>query len=434
MKSVVWMCFLFLAVVASLLSGSSAEIWEGTASNPEGFDFLGKFAYNAKPNPADHSDYTVGWVEVELEALDKEFYEAGTLSLQVMAPSDFVDDYPAFYHAKTCAEKPIFDGSLVTFDKNGKARTLKLAIPGGVRRRFRYLVILNCKGYGRVRYTAHFTRDSSSWSRELGANVEGLNTFYLALLIAPILVLCYSAYNGYKLRVVLGFLHPVMRLSINVAAIFFFHILLCAVHFAALANDGRGAPVIYLIGEVTGACARVVFVMLLILVASGWGISHSALRNRFSVLVIFLIFFILQVASVIVANSVDPALPSLPDGIVAYQYIVTALGFLFWGWFLYTAVGSLRIEPIPYKVRLMRVFTAIYSSYVFLLPTIVFVSILLDPWVRERVTDMVTDSISLVAIALFVALFHHTRALKYFALANPAELQAAEETLEYHRL
>jgi len=385
----------------------------GTASNSEGYDFLGKFAFDANPVPVSEGHHTVGWIDIELTALTADKYSPGNLTVFVTAPSDHENDYPEFYHTQPCEMKPLLDGVTARFDTNGTMSNgphITLPIPGGTRRRFHYLVIINCRGYGAIEYKAHFYRDADSWSRELGVNNDGLNTFYIVFLLLSVGLLAATIYNTVKSTRALTFLHPLMRLNLYVVALQFIANLLHTAHFTSLAYDGYGAPLIELLGDILDVATRVVFIMVLILIASGWTISRASLPNRGLVIGFSVLFAVLQIVSLFVLYlGVDPAAPELPTDVKVFNYVVIGLGFVFALWFIITAVHTIRTERNKDKQGILIVFSLFISVYIISLPFVSFLSIALDAWVRERVVAMYSTSVTFAAVVYLGALLWHTR-------------------------
>lgn len=284
---------------------------------------------------------------------------------------------------------------------------------------------LSCGNIPKYNVRVHFTRDDIAWNEELGVNTVGLNTLYVCMIVFYIILLTIHLYSVRKLSATLKYVHPVIRFFTFVMCGVFLAVLLKVLHYAQLASNGVGFPIVDRFATGIDGIARIAFVVLLLLLAKGWTISTTILEGKMAVLGLSLLFTILYVTNIAVYyTSINPQEISPSDGIIVFNNIVVAVGLLFALWFCFLAYGTYKIENNPIKKRFLLLLCMFYGLYLLSVPFVAFLSFVLDPWVKDKVTEGFTACATFFGLFILTVLFWHSRAEKYFIFDNPVEITA----------
>jgi len=133
----------------------------------------------------------------------------------------------------------------------------------------------------------------------------------------------------------------------------YFFILFKLIHFVEFSSDGKGLPVLYAMGEVLQLMARVIFILIIMLLALGWTISSETLQGRVIVVASVIIYSAVWLAILIWQLAVqDPADVELPLPLRVMFDLLLAFWFLFALWFAVTIFYNWRREDNPVKKTL----------------------------------------------------------------------------------
>jgi len=404
-----------------------AEVFTGVVSSNEGFVFLGKFCYDYDPK---NETVIIGSMGVELEA-------TGTVdqakNMYVLLYSDQANSWPSVYHSsKPCWEKvqaaKNFPGFNVNWDTNKQWRANpSYKIEQHARPRFWYTVIANCHqaapgGFTGVKFTVHDlnTFNTGNWNTEFGVNDQGLNTLYVFYFIVYTLLVAANLLSMRQLSVKLQYLHPLVKLFASVLALQFVGVICRLIHYCTFVNNGRGVPGIERFGDVMDLLSKVAFVLFLMLLAKGWTISREEMTGRRFVASVVVTFLVFQLVILIwqIAGE-DPASTDVDPTLFFLLNFLTALWFLFAFWFLVTIAASWKAEAVPAKKSFYFRLGALYTPWFLGLPFVALMVLVLDPWVRDKVVESLTLTISTLAYGVMSYLLWHARADQYFDISTP---------------
>jgi len=94
--------------------------------------------------------------------------------------------------------------------------------------------------------------------------------------------------------------------------------------------------------------------------------------------------------------------------------------WFFWAiYFTFAICISYRAEENPVKKTLYRNLALIYGIWLFGLPTVSVLSVLVDPWVRDLVLETASIVVSTWAYGFLMFLLWPTRAEEYFNVNKP---------------
>jgi len=404
----------------AFLSFTSASIVKGTASSESGFKFIGRFCfdYNPSDEPAGHFILSV-----------RDPSQSSSLKWAIYDDEDF--SWPVVLDMKssaTCAELMTmppakhFNQFPVITDPEGWQTTGPTKITQRLRPRFWFLALANCdhpESLRDIEYEIHFLNSQqSSWEVEFGSNERGLNTLYLVFGLLYTAFIVIHSYGVYRLRKELGFIHPIIKIF-TLAVIFEYLSIFCnAIHYLSFGSNGVGVVWFANIGEVLTAISRVLFISTLLLLAHGWTISTDELRSRRTIAAVVSAFLLLQIVLLGYEwASYDPELTSVTAMEFGLQFTVIACYIAFGIYFLLMIFFvSYRQEQDQPKKQLYFRLGSMYSVWMLGPPIVAIIVMLLDDWVREKIVDSVTITVTAVGYAVLAFLFWPSRAQHYFRI------------------
>lgn len=278
-------------------------------------------------------------------------------------------------------------------------------------------------GVASLDYHLHFTQTKqSNWNHEFGSNETGLNSLYLAFFIIFTILLAIHSFGTYRLSRHLHYLHPLVKLFLILLIFEYFSILALLLHYVIYGRDGLGITALWKLGTMLDLFSRSMFILVLMLVGQGWTISqHDKVPFRGSMITIVVGYFGFNVGIQFYSYAIHDPMYSTPSAIVQLLTIlVNVIWILFGLIFVYSIfLKRYRTELNPYKKTLYLRLGLIFSPWMLLPPIASLLSLLIDPWARDRVVTAFTLSITILAYSIMAFLFWPSRAEKYFKIDLP---------------
>jgi hypothetical protein len=233
-------------------------------------------------------------------------------------------------------------------------------------------------GFSDVDFKIHAVQsDQSSWNREFGSNENGLNSLYLAFFLLFTILIAFNCRGTYQLQQKLSYLHPMIKLFLIVLIMEYLSIFLLLIHYGSYANNGVGILLLMKLGEVFAIVSRCFFMLLLLLLAKGWTISHETLTHKWAVIGVVFAYLGMSVFMLVWSYAEEDPLHTTPGkSIVAMTIIVNLVWLVFAVWFSITIFFfSFRKEQNPSKrsmylnddgqpLHLRRAYTIARSTHV----------------------------------------------------------------------
>jgi len=279
-----------------------------------------------------------------------------------------------------------------------------------------------------VSYGVHFVQAlRSDWNKEFGKNWMGLQTFFVLFFVLYVIFVAVHFSGVYKLRAKLEFMHPMVQLFALVVALQFVMILLSLVHYGGFVSNGKGYPGVLETSEICDAVVRVLFVLLLILLAKGWAISGNELTQKWLIIGGCITFLVIHVVIVLLEYAVkDDADTSQGAGVI-FMHIVLLIGWLcFGGLFSYHIYKSYKQEDNPVKAVLYRNLALVYVPWMLAYPFTTLLVFFLPDWQRGRILVMVDVTFNTVAYFVLSFLLWPSRAEEYFCISTPDVMTAGK--------
>lgn len=411
------------------------------------FAFLGKFCFDAAwEKGVEVGSYTV---DVTIPKADKEKRE----DLTVWLMSDEPSSWPAIYdkikgdgitcaEAVKIAEKDAESKPAVTIGKELQTATcdgdtctvtaLRTVKENYVR--WWFAIVTDCTDdLSGIDFAMHFNNTQrSSWNIENGYDITGLNTFFLVFFFAYFGFCCVHFYGVRQLSKKLEFVHPLVKLLAIVIIIEFLAVVFFMLHYGIYSSDGVGLNGLRQAAEVLDALSRVLFMLLLILVAKGWTVTGEELTGKFVIIGAIVGFLLIHSAILLWKFALeDPAAVKLETPLLVILYIETILWFGFAGYFTFAAVRSMKLEDNPVKKNLFFRLLLIFVPWFFLFPVIAFLN-LTNAFgiIHEKVVLMTGFAINLLAILSLSFLTWPSRAEEYFNINKPDVTTSNIDTYE----
>jgi hypothetical protein len=192
------------------------------------------------------------------------------------------------------------------------------------------------------------------------------------------------------------------------------------VHTSLFAINGYGIALLDRVGGVLDVISRVQLTMLIMLLASGWTISVAAAKNKRIILCALGTFGLLYVALLGARFlTLETNYVNIPMGLAVVLSLITVAWVLLALWFAITVFNSFRREYKPQQRSMYLRLGFVYTFWLMCEPTVVLLTQLLSPWVRDKVIVSVQVPLSIVAYGWMAYLLWPSRASSYFMLDLP---------------
>jgi hypothetical protein len=435
-----YLCFLAVILLCLHCSPVSSSLFEGSVTSRDQFSFMNRFCFWSNPDAQ-----PIGQIDFELW-LDEGVNIPTTLKLALY--DDESSSWPAVMglpHSATCQQRFKLNKFVGIHEEilnfAGQRRLINsVTVKQSLRPRFWFAVLSDCdnpEGIQGLNYKIHFFQlRQSSWNEEFGANDAGLNTLYLVFFLVFLLFLGAHLYSTYKLYGALKYLHPIIKIFLGVLLLFFMGIVFCLIHWVKFGQNGVGIITLERFGQVFLLAARLIFILLIILLASGWTISNDAVRRKWILLGIMNVLAIFQYTILFYQwASFNPEHTDISEASDGLYYTVTVIWLGMAIYFFYTVfLDSYRSELNPSKKSLYLKLGLSFTPWLFLVPLTNLLVMQLDPWVRAKTVEGMTITIASISYFILAFLLWHSRAEKYFQIDKPGINKLEMGHTDYERL
>jgi len=265
------------------------------------------------------------------------------------------------------------------------------------------------------------------WSAEFGMNEIGMNTMFVVFLsIYTFLLIVQAAATTYFWGQE-KYLHPLVRLVFYVVL---FHWLFCVFKVAFYVHytfDGTGEWSVNRVGDSFYIVMRSCFVLLLLLLASGYSIAESGgtLRDKRSIFCTVAILTIVWILLQIWENHIVPR-----EEVGLHTHIRVLLNILLVTWlfvgglFCWLSRNSYHRVPTNFsqshiKKDFFLRLGIFYGLWFLAYPVIILIAQVLDPWVRLKLVTAFTLIETLIGVSVLMYFMWPTRASQYFDFRCP---------------
>jgi len=286
-----------------------------------------------------------------------------------------------------------------------------------------YIALLNCGGkeYD-IEYHMQFNQAKQDWNQQFSFDQQYLELTYILFSVVFLLGFFVHLYGDYQLYRAKSF-HPVIRLLTISLSFEILSLWSYLIHYAIYSKNGVGNSFLYITGNIFDYLAALVFMLLLILIAKGWGITFPAISHirdqrlvLFGILGVFFVFYVVLFFWSLFG--LDPA-----STVYVYQsipgIIFLVVRFLTLLYFIFSIYMTLRGENDASKRQFYLIFGVGYTLWFLSLPLIVLIALRLDPWVRMKVVTGIYLVVTLFGYAVIGSLLWPRWAVKYFQVAVP---------------
>jgi len=273
---------------------------------------------------------------------------------------------------------------------------------------------------------------STSWNSEFGVDQQGLNSIYVIFFVFYFILLALHLFGVHRSYRALKYFHPLIRLFTVILVLQFLFVAAKMIHFIRFSEDGMGSYFLYYAGSILEIIARVLFILLIMLLAQGWTITSGSLRGKAVVIVAVIAFTILWVAiGTYTAAVQDPANTAIERPLANLNIILLTVWFLFVVWFAKTVYDSQKKEDVVPKKQFYIRMGVVFGAWFVALPIANASTLSLDPWVREKVSESVSVVITSFAFAAMAFLLWPSRAEAYFKIERPNQHSGAVSNYDH---
>lgn len=332
---------------------------------------------------------------------------------------------------------------LVKFDCSTDKCVYHLEAPtSGQYLRFWYYALMVPCSSGRfaepieIEYESHFTNyDMSKWNSEIGVDSNGLNSFFLAFFFFFVIFCCVHFYGVKVLSAKLSYIHPMVKLFAVDVMLELVFVVCLMLHWGIYSQNGVGLPGLKTVGNVSEGVGRVLFMLILILLAQGWTISTDELSGKKVLIGVLVGFLVVHFLTMIYKFSLaDPFSTQLSDLLAAILWIEVMMFTAFAAFFVYSVTKSFRQEDNPVKRTLYRNLGIIFIPWFCLYPLVTFLILAgspgFDDLSREPASQFAGGVSSCLGYVFLSFLMWPSRAEEYFNIDKPNVMTANIDTYE----
>lgn len=217
-------------------------------------------------------------------------------------------------------------------------------------------------------------------------------------------------------------IHPITRLFTAVLVVQLAGLLFDTLHLLVYAFDGEGNEGINIAGDLFNILAQSLFMMLLLLLAKGWAITHMMLTRRVSLFTLWGLYSIL----ILTLYFWDMMEVDVIQDIDEYQtwpgWLTLGLRVLIMVWFLGELRHTMTYEHNTNKLHFFLHFGAATLVWFIYLPVLALIALLMPPPWRYKVLLGFTYSADLLAHTFMTYLLWPERSEQYLLLAYEEDL------------
>jgi len=314
------------------------------------------------------------------------------------------------------------DNAIATFGFQNDA-TFNQTFDDFVRPHYWYVAVLNCNSVTfELNYQISFTQYQENWNHQFSYDDQGLLLLYIIFFIVYVIGLGLHLYGDFQL-IRASSLHPIVQLlSLSIISEFI-SILFYLINYGSYANNGVGSPACLLIAEIFDIISVLIFMLLLILVAKGWGITYPTLSHiQQQKVVLAIILVVIFVCYVVLffwgIFGIDPAAT-----LYVYQsvpgVILLCVRFLTMIYFVWCLQSTVKADSDSTKKFFYVIFGIGFSIWFISLPFIVLVDLALSGWYRAKVVAAMILTVTAVSYFGLGFLLWPSRASRYFTVTGP---------------
>jgi len=292
-----------------------------------------------------------------------------------------------------------------------------------------FIVLISCSGeHYEIGCDLHFQQYQDDWNQEFSYDDQGLLLMYILFFIFFMIGSSINLFSAYSLWQSKTF-HPILQLFTISFVLETISLFFLMIHYSIYSNNGTGSNFLFITGQLCDMAAALVFVILLILIAKGWGITFPTLSHiqdqKIALggimgvfLILYLVLFFWSLYGVDPEESVY--LYQSPPGIAYLVVRVLTLAYFVFGIF-----QSVQKDTDHNKRVFYYSFGIGYAIWFLGLPFIVILAFVFDEWYRFKAVIAVYLVLSTLGYGFLAFLFWPSRARKYFEIAVPDVLTAA---------
>nr|CAG4645439.1 EOG090X03T7 [Lynceus sp. MCZ IZ 141354] len=194
------------------------------------------------------------------------------------------------------------------------------------------------------------------------------------------------------------------------------------IHSLKFAFDGIGFMSVAILGDVMDILSQTLLMLLLLLLAKGWAVTHMDLSNKPLMFIIWALYGIIHVLLYVwYLTKVE-----VIDDIDEYQtwpgWLILVLRTAIMAWFLHSLRTTMAYEHQKEKLDFFLHFGAASLVWFIYLPIVALIALQVSALWRAKLLLGITCSANFFAYAVMSHLLWPTRSQQYFLLADDADL------------
>jgi len=355
--------------------------------------------------------------------------------LQIVCFYDGNGEWEEVWHSdcdeQSCCQENLKKAKEVVPFASGEVKPFKFS--ESIRAHYWYFALANCAGKSfSLDYTMTLLQPDPGMNQQFSCDETGVLLMYILFTILFTIGTVVHLYGDFQLFRARA-LHPIIRLLTISILLELFSLLFFMIANAIFASNGVGSPFLSVVAQVFDWLSTLIFMLLLILIAKGWGITFPTLSHFQEQKKILLGMLGLFLALYIVLFfwglfGIDPAsaiyLYSSVPGII--YLCVRFLTMLYFMWCLQQTV---REDSDSTKRVFYMIFGLGYILWFLALPIIVLISLAVAVWVRAKIVTAIYLCTMTLGFAIIGFLLWPSRASRYFQVAVPDLLGSGYERL-----
>ena len=313
------------------------------------------------------------------------------------------------------------------------------------RPRFWYLGIVNCDditAIENIEYNVEFVNllvSYPNWEQQFGANENGIQSLYLIYYFLYTIYIFIHFKGIKKLKESLSYIHPLIKMFTAAIIIEYISLTSYLIYYGSYAQNGIGNSLLYFVGDLFNCISTLMFVVLLVIISKGWTISNEILDDKKTIQIVFIVMLLIRIILLAWEAIISkPEIISVPIILSIFQYLVITFYASFGILYAKTIAKSYEDEDNIPKKFFYKNIGITYSIWIFMIPLITYLKIILDPWTEEVWTTALSLSNTCLGYFIFTYITWPTRASQYFTINTPSvHLGKSENTgagLDYSEL
>lgn len=270
-----------------------------------------------------------------------------------------------------------------------------------------------------------YTRHQNPFEYQFSFDKQDIVELYLAFLVLLLVLLSVQIFAAIRQR------HPIARLFTVTIAVALLGTLLHFAHVMKYAMDGEGVDGLGVMGDICDILATTLFILVLLLLAKGWAVSHAELSRKLLLFFLWSAYLLTNILLCIWNRAAMDVIYDVDEFKTWPGWLSLGVRILVMIWFLYEVRGTMCRELNRQKLQFFLHFGASSLVWFISLPVVALVSINVSALWRFKLLLGTSYLANFFAFCSVAHLLWPTRSEQYLHLTG-TESDAGDELEEFN--